>query len=118
MRIGTDVSIGTCRAEGYMVMDYPVHAFRRDPQNTECRFTRSIPEWARKVTDPIIEIDTELNYKDLYEMYKERKSGIDSFIGGEHEWLKTPEPYDLLQLASDLDNYCNALYTGYEPVRG
>lgn len=48
MRIGMDVSIQTCRDEGYIVMDYPVHAFNKEPFTTDCLFTISIPLWVRE----------------------------------------------------------------------
>jgi hypothetical protein len=108
MRIGTDVSIQTCRAEGYMVIDYPVHAFRKDPLYTDCRFTDSYPDYARLhyVGEPIIRTDIKLNYKDLWEKYIDNKKGIDSMIGDAHWFKEVPEPYDLLLLASDINSYC------------
>ncbi len=108
MRIGMDVSIQTCRAEGYMVMDYPVYAFKKDPLNTECIFTNSLPEYSREgyIGEKIIIVEEHYTYNDLFEMYLERKEDIDSFVGFKREKLDNPTPYDLLHLASDLDSYC------------
>lgn len=108
MRIGEDVSIQTCRDEGYMVMDYPVHKFKRDPTFVDCRFTKSLPDYVREgeVGQPMMVIDVWLNYEDLWEMYLEHKASIDSMIGGSHPKKDEPDPYDLLSLASDIDSYC------------
>lgn len=108
MRIGIDVSIQECRASGYMVMDYPVHNFRKNPCSTDCRFTNSLPDYVRDghIGEKIICTDIMLNYEDLWEMYKENKESIDSFVGFKREKSYEPEPYDLLSLASDLDAYC------------
>lgn len=109
MRIGMDVSIQVCRDEGYMVMDYPVYAFRKEPQNTDCRFTKSIPEYAREewfVGETILCVDQTLNYNELWEMYQDNLNGINSFIGGFHVWKENPTPDNLLILASDIDSWC------------
>lgn len=115
MRIGMDVSIQTCRDEGYLVMDYPVHAFRRDPIKTECRFTKSLPLWIREDVgwtpgQPMIVLDVHYNWEDLYEIYKDNKEGIDSFTGYDYSDIKVPTPRDLLDLASDIDSYCGIEY--------
>ncbi|RLA62118.1 MAG: hypothetical protein DRQ78_08280 [Epsilonproteobacteria bacterium] len=111
MRIGTDISIEVCRAEGYMVMDYPVHDFRKNSCTTDCRFTKSYPDYIREemgwsVGQPIMILDVYLNWEDLYEMYLENKESIDHFIGGEYFETNNPSPYNLLNLASDIDMYC------------
>jgi len=111
MRIGTDVSIQTCRDEGYMVMDYKVKEFKKDPFTTDCRFTKSIPDYIREDTGwtpgtSMLDIDMYLNWNDLWEIYMDNKSGIDLFIGGRYDDIKIPEPHDVLNLASDIDMYC------------
>jgi hypothetical protein len=108
MRIGTDVSIQTCRAEGYMVMDYRVRDFKKAPTTTDCRLTRSIPDYCRfgYIGEKIIRLDIMLNYNDLFELYKDNKNGIDSLIGGEYIRTETPKPFELLHLAQDIDMYC------------
>lgn len=108
MRIGQDVSIQTCRDEGYMVMDYPVCEFVKDPTTTGCRFTRSLPDYARDgvIGEKIIVIDTWLNWEDLWGMYLDSKEGIDSMIGLEVLPTRCPDPHKLLELASNIDAYC------------
>lgn len=111
MKIGLDISIQTCRDEGYMVMEYTVRDFKKDPLNTLCTFTCSYPDYVRgemgwKVGDSIMSMDVDLDYLDLYEMYIDNQAGIDSFIGGEHKFIENPVPYNLLLLASDINSYC------------
>ena len=111
MRIGEDVSIQTCRDEGYMVMDYPVYKLRDNPYNTDCRFTRSLPEYVRESIPgtKIIYLDVYLNWDDLWEMYQENKEGIDSFIGSEYTYEDAKYPNMLLRIASDIDAYCGLI---------
>lgn len=111
MRIGTDISIQTCRDEGYMVMDYSVQDFHKDPIQTDCLFTKSLPvyireEMAWKVGDPIITTHVWFCWIDLYERYLEHKDGIDSYVGFDYSDIKRPTPHDVLNLASDIDSYC------------
>lgn len=110
MRIGTDVSIQECRNEGYAVMDYNVKEFNANPTDTDCQFTWSLPLYIRQelgwvVGMPVIITEYFLSYNDLYSMYLEKKGEIDSMIGGEHVRTETPDPSDLLNLASDLQSY-------------
>ncbi len=107
MRIGQDVSIQVCRCEGYMVMDYPVHAFKKNPTTTDCRFTKSLPDYARivGVGEKIIHLDVCLCWDELIEMYKVDQEGIDSFVGDTYTHIVTPKPFDLLNLAADIDAY-------------
>jgi len=111
MRIGQDVSIQVCRDEGYMVMDYPVYKLRKDPIETDCRFTRSLPEYVRESIPgtKIIYIDTYLNWNDLWKMYQENKKGIDSMIGESYRYNDCEEPYKILNLAMDIDMYCGLI---------
>jgi len=111
MRIGQDVSIQVCRDEGYMVMDYPVHELRKEPHETDCRFTKSWPDYAREevIGKKIIYLDVYLNWDDLWEMYQEHKEGIDSFVGDSYNYDDCVEPYKLLNLASDIDAYCGLI---------
>jgi len=111
MKLGIDINIQTCRDEGYMVMEYNVLEFNKNPRTTDCRFTTSLPVEIRKemgwsVGKPIIDRDCLFDYECLYERYMENKEGIDSFIGDEHPYFEHPDPRDLLFLASDIDAYC------------
>ena len=112
MRIGTDVSIEVCRAEGYIVMDYSFTEYKTDPQAVLFRFTKSYPDHIRetmgwRVGDPIIIMDVSFTWDDLWEIYIENKGGIDSMIGGGHH-LNLPDirPREVLNLASNIDAYC------------
>ena len=111
MRIGDDVSIQTCRDEGYCVMDYKIREFKKNPTTTDCTFTWSLPKYIRDqiglgVGGKIIEVTEVLDYNNLYELYLEHKEGIDSFIGSEGIREETsPIAWDLLRLASALRSY-------------
>ena len=89
-----------------MVMDYPVYKFKEDPLNTDCKFTRSWPDYIRDgfIGKKIIRLDIWLSWNDLFDMYLEHKKSIDSFIGGEYVHAD-PSPRDLLNLAGDLASY-------------
>ena len=115
MRIGQDVSIQTCWDEGYMVMDYPVYKFRKDPKNVLCTFTKSYPLYVRRqlcwsVTKCIIYLDMDYSWNDLYDIYKQHEEGVNNMIGAvvgcTYADIELPELYQVLNLASDLDMYC------------
>ena len=110
MKIGTDISIQVCRDEGYLVADVDKRAFNKAPTTTDLDFSWSIPAYVRqemgwKVGDSIIDGTACLNYTDLFELYEGDKTGIDSFTGDKHEWTDTPDVYDVLHLASDIQGY-------------
>ena len=108
MRIGEDVVIQECRDQGYIVMDYPVRKFKRNPTTTDCRFTVSFPDYMQDgfVGEKILYIDELLNWEDLWVMYLENKEGIDSMIYQPYKKADKPNPYILLSLASDIHGYC------------
>ena len=118
MRTGADISIQTCRDEGYTVMDYPVYALRNNPTTTDCTFTWSLPNYIRKemclgIGDAVICATHVLNYNDLFEMYSEDKESINSLIGDTHKRENNPDPFDLLNLASDLMSYGSLDYDDF-----
>jgi ribosomal protein S17 len=112
MRIGEDVSIQECRNEGYMVMDYPVKRFNMYPKHTACRFTKSMPLYIREesiewcIGKTMMTVDVWLDWEDLYEMYKRYEEEIKDFSGYDFSCISIPQPVDLLNLASAIDNYC------------
>ena len=108
MRIGQDVSIQVCRDEGYMVMDYPVWDFKKRPYTTDCRFTKSLPNYCRDNVpgEKMIYLDMYLNWDDLWEIYQENQAGIDSMIGDSYDYHDGVNPHIVLNLASDIDSYC------------
>ena len=90
-----------------MVMDYPVYELKKNPTKTNCRFTCSLPDYARDnyVGEKILYINVILNWEDLWEMYMEDKGGIDSFVGFKRRETNKPEPSELLDLAGDINSY-------------
>ena len=115
MRIGQDVSIQECRDEGYMVMDYHVFKFKRDPKNAICHFTKSYPLYIRQklcmpVTEGVMILKEDYSWNDLMELYLQHQQGVDegmgAIVGCTYADVELPEPYQVLNLASDLDSYC------------
>lgn len=115
MKIGTDISLLTCRAEGYLVAEAPVRGFNDE---TEIHFTQSVPDdvpelgWKGgrfpvRCPDnqyPYME-DTWLSVNDLWEMYQTNKAGIDSATGD--IWENKPVTlHEALRLASSINAYC------------
>lgn len=114
MRIGTDISLKTCKDEGYLMMEYkvkeltPKSGFNAD---ANVRFISYIPDYLLKEmghTDnldgsPLL-LDVTLNTIDVWELYQDSKSDIDEFCDEDHKFTTTPS--DLLNLASAVNSYC------------
>lgn len=117
--IGTDVSIGVCRASGYPVID-PTGLVGRDGKlkKDHCvHLTISNPlQWTDDghIAHPgtsgheLYHEDTWVCWDDLWELFLQQGDGIKDFCDWkncpiEHE---DPSPYDMLQLISTLHGYC------------
>lgn len=111
-KIGMDISIPVCKAEGYMTVD--LVKFTTDKL---LHFTATMPDYCnKKVTDKLgrktrhnsLRVDTFLSWEDLVEIYERHKAGIDSFCDYENckSDFNNPTIYDALRLASDIDAYC------------
>jgi hypothetical protein len=122
MKIGTDVSLQTCRDEGYMVIEFAVRELypngRKNGIDKEhcVNFTKSYPDYIRKEMgwspgDSMILLDVDYSWNDLIEIYQKHKKGIDSMIGASYD-VENIEPteYDILNLGSDIDAYCGLDY--------
>ena len=118
MKIGTDVSLQTCRDEGYMVIEFSVRELypngRKNGIDKDCpvNCTKSYPDYIRKemgwsVGDSMMMLDEDYSWNDLLEIYLRHKDGIDSMIGASYD-VENIEPteWDILNLASDIDSYC------------
>lgn len=108
LTIGTDVDLDTCKAEGYLMLDYSEDDLvdgttTIKDKNTCFRVYAYAPDYCEEIKDEII-VDTEVSIDGLWEWYLENKEGVDSFIGMEHE--KPTCIHSLLSLASDLNSYC------------
>lgn len=122
MKIGQDISIQTCRDEGYGVIEFKVKDLypsgkgkMKGPINKDhdILFTRSYPDHIRKeiglkTGQSIIMTRFFINWNDLWEIYQKEKEGIDSMIGGSYT-DDNPSAYDILGLASDIDMYSGVL---------
>ena len=110
MRIGTDVSIETCRAEGYSML---VFDGRRKFDTAEYyRFQQTYPEYCREDNAkaggselPEYVTDTGISAKDVWCIYQDNKAAIDSFGGIEYDAMPS-DHYELLFLADIVSAYC------------
>ena len=108
MEIGTDISIQTCRDEGYTTMTYDGR--EKFTSESDCTFYLTLPKYIRdeigfKVTSKIKHIVGFFNYTDLWEFYTENKKEFDLFAGTVSEFTETPTPYDCLYLADTMNSY-------------
>lgn len=114
MRIGTD-SISTCIAEGYLMMDYKVRELMPKGKLNPDAYVRIIghfPDYIladirkkeKTIGVPRLVLDVAYTVNGIWELYLEHKEGIDSFIGGSHEFPS--DPHDVLAIASDINPYC------------
>lgn len=121
MKIGTDINLYTCRAEGYLMMEFNSKKLAKNGKlDKDCyvRFTATsgylawnndgklLPPQLRK-TDAYI-LDVSYNFNDLINMYYQNKKGIDSCCDYENckPDFENPNEYDMLNLASDINCYC------------
>ena len=102
--IGTDVSLQTCKAEGYTMIQYD--ARKRFNQDAYYRIFDYYPEYCEGVAGNIMH-DTEYTFNELVERYDSQKKGLDSFAET-HKYVNFDNPnyWDFLNLASDLLAYC------------
>ena len=119
MRIGTDMSLATCRAEGYLMME-----FKKRELITKGKLNRDV--WVTFLATGgyvthdengyPLEIGTKMwlevghTFNSLMELYEQYKESIDSMCGYSTEdrqrELADPNEYDMLNLASDINAYC------------
>jgi hypothetical protein len=114
MRIGTDVSLDVCRAEGYLMMDYKKRElFVNGVFQKDCyvRFITHAPGYileemhgtSRPVGVKTISLDVELTAQDVWERYREYWKAIDSSTGCKNEF--PTNEHELLNLACDVSSY-------------
>jgi hypothetical protein len=136
MKMGTDISLATCRSSGYMVMEYPKGLIKKGilDKDRPVLLTVSNPEaWTDcgRVKPPvhckyqdsyerheplpsIYALDEEYSWNDLIEFISDfgRRQSIASCCDWEHcqPNFDNPTERDLLNLASDI-NCCYSLAT-------
>jgi len=130
MRIGTDISIATCRCEGYMVMDFKKRKLiKKGILDKDCvvDFTVSIPEYWNDAGKPMLPprdtnnpryfermpvlyaLDTCASWNDIMDIISDDKDRAS--VASCCDWsncspnFKNPTEYDLLNLASDVNCY-------------
>src|ERR1019366_2760883 len=92
MKIGTDVNLWTCRAEGYLMMEFNSKKLvvkGELQKNVTCRFTATFgylshkdsgaPLYPGMTHDELYRVDTYQDWDCLVETYQRHKPGIDSF---------------------------------------
>ena len=115
MVIGTDVSLKTCRSEGYLMMEFKKKSLMpKGKLNPECnvRFFRHCPGYCLEemygTDNPVgvktIQLDVQLNANDIWEIYLNHKDNIDRFIGSVPTFPANER--DLISLAYDVEGYC------------
>ncbi len=114
MRIGTDVSLETCRKEGYLMMEFRKRELVKKGElqtNVNVEFIEHYPDYILKemhgtenpVGQPRIMTSVVCDANDIWEKYLEDKESIDKCAGLSHKF-PTCE-YSLLSLASDINGY-------------
>lgn len=118
MRIGTDISLKTCKDEGYLMMEYkvkeltPKSGFNADANVT---FLAHIPDYILeqmrkdgnwKIGDYRMILKVSLSANDVWEKYQNNKAGVDSICGYDEPWSFPFDASSLLNLASDVNSYC------------
>ena len=104
--IGTDVSLDTCKDEGYLMVEFDA----RKKFDTEAyyRFYAYFPVCCIEESEYIDKntLITDIDYcaVDLWELYKDDQKSIDSMIGETYKSIPN-DIYTLLQLASDISSY-------------
>jgi len=104
MVIGLDVNNDVNIAEGYMMCEYD--ARKKFTKETPVRFFAYLPEYLKDEGIEGLDIDVELTFNELEEMYFENKNSIDSFAEtNNHVDFNNPTIYDALNLANDIKGY-------------
>lgn len=124
MKIGTDMNLRTCYAEGYLMMEFkkrelfPKHLKGKMDKDCWVNFTATgadythtengYPKRPGSCRADLLFIDVGLTFNILMEMYEPRKEAINQFSGITHEerGLDNPNEYTFLWLASDVNAYC------------
>ena len=114
-KIGTDISLTICRAEGYVVVLHPskkdLISIDKDQyfdieQSNPARWESGYLNRKTDEGNPLM-IDDSKSFNDLVEILNDSKGAVQSFA--DHEncpiELDAPNIYDFLRLASDLVYY-------------
>ena len=112
-KIGTDISLTTCRAEGYVVVNHNSKKNLKSIDKDTCFvIEQSNPQrwesgYLNKQEGQKFFVDDSKSFNDLVEILNADYKSISSFADYENypPELDNPTIYDFLQLASDLVNY-------------
>ena len=122
MKIGTDVNLWTCRAEGYLMMEYNSRKLIKKgvlQKDVAVTFTATAGyhshnaeghalnnEYTR--ANGVLAVDVDMCWDDVMELYEQHREGISRFAGHTEcaPNFDNPTVYDFLQLADDVRCYC------------
>lgn len=111
MKIGTDVSLDVCKADGYLIMDFKKRQLiKKGTLDADCyvRFIQHVPEYLREEmheNDHSLIMDVSLTTNDIWTRYKWNEPAIVARSGVGERTFPTNE-YELLSLADDVHGYC------------
>ena len=111
--IGTDIDLDTCFEEGYTVIEFDRAALFPDGKtlDKECYVQAIFPtpkyilEEMNIAENNHVHRNINVTWNEVYEIYIDRKKGIDSFCGNSLS-NNNPNEYDLVHLISIVDSYC------------
>lgn len=110
MRIGTDVSLKTCKEEGYLTVLCTNADLKKFDPDKFFTFGKSLPDY---IDDRYIKkyYTGSHSAKTLWELYESRKDGINSCCGVNYEFPTSV--HELLSLADSVDAYMGEVIDGY-----
>lgn len=101
MIIGTDISLGECRKEGYLMLEYDGR--KKFDRTEDYRVFAYYPKYTGEKG---LMIDGYVQFDDLYEAYIEEKEKVDKFCGLHlNANFEDPTYHDLLTLTDCLTAY-------------
>ena len=111
--IGTDIDLDTCFEEGYTVIEFDRAELFPDGKtlDKECYVKAIFPipkyilEEMNIAENNHVHKNINVTWNEVYEIYIDRKKGIDSFCGDSLS-TNNPNKYDLVNLISIVDSYC------------
>jgi len=109
-RIGTDVSLKTCREEGYLTVLCTNADLKRFDPEKYFTFGKTLPDYMDSSLTKKYYTGSH-SAKTIWELYESKKAGIDSCMGLEHEFPTSV--HELLSVADSVDAYMGEVIYDY-----
>ena len=114
IELGTDISIETCKKEGYLIIEYfegedfdPYECYRIKQYAPSYIKDELLDTYVKDGNDILITDTSMYNFIDLKELYLEYKEKIDNFAETDKTVnFENPTYNDFLNLANDIHSYC------------